>query len=312
MPIVQQMFPEHADEVIRGAYNSTHRVRIRNCVNMLWNFLTTVLLQHSVYKASTSSLLFRMLATRGDYSSMQEFVQDNTRLRDSVPYKIAAMAELKRVDVMMNNLERLNPLKRPVTTEDNIYTTDSECYTSDSDEDQPRRNRGPNRGKRRRYASPGNEDSKKPEVIDLEDETSSIDSHYKPSKKKTINVNSKDEDTKKKKKTGHPNKAMGDDSDASFVFDSDEDEDGDSSFDSDDSVTHTDSDGEVATSVAKWSMPPRLFYMDLSGCSVGQLTRTLDLAAKGHLDLDAVKMRLMVEIFSLFRYISMHFSVLTN
>jgi hypothetical protein len=158
------------------------------------------------------------------------------------------MAEFNHIDKEWDIETRKSRKRSMATSEYPVFSSDSENYTSDSDEDQPRRDRKSIAKKRRRFSKDEHQF-----VDDFDDEELT-----KPDIRniaETHNLEDEDEG----------------------LFEASDDEE------------------EKKTKMdAQWSMPPRLFHMDLTCCNIRQMKKCLDKAVTGYHDLDAVKLRLKV------------------
>jgi hypothetical protein len=178
--------------------------------------------------------------------------------------------------------------KRTRITPKNLYMSDSEPYTSDSDEEQPRR-------KRKKLKSLGGRPNKrKRRVSDAVTKSPEADDY-------TISIDKELESAT----TAHSEDSGYSDTDATDGEEEEEEEEKgveaaeeeeeEDIEDIEEEEEEEEEEGQDPNAkIIKWSMPPRLHYIDSKGYNYKSLHQLLVNASKGYVDLNGVKLRLKV------------------
>ncbi|KAG2187913.1 hypothetical protein INT44_000663 [Umbelopsis vinacea] len=258
IPIVQHLFPEYLNEVINGAFNS-----LGSQMNE---------------KPTALALLIRKLACQDDEEGLRDLYSSYLHFKNPMVHTMVALMMVRKPEENSPRSEDPKTYKRTRITPKNIYMSDSEPYTSDSDEEQPRRKRkklkslGKRPKKRNRRES--NADVK---FLDEEDDLL-IDKELDS----TTTVHSEDSGYSDTDATDGEEEGEAEEEESSSTTDNEEEEE----LEED----NTNPDAKVI----KWSMPPRLHYIDSTGYNYKSLHQLLVNASRGYMDLTGVKLRLKI------------------
>ncbi|KAH8552332.1 hypothetical protein BGW37DRAFT_491520 [Umbelopsis sp. PMI_123] len=263
IPLVQNLVPEYLEEVINGTFNS--------------------LGAQMNEKPSALALLIRKLAIEGNVDGVRDLYTSYYHYKNPMMHTIVSLLELRKPHEQSSRSEDPKTYKRTRITPRSLYMSDSEPYTSDSDEEQPRR-------KRSKLKKIGKRPHKRNR------RTSESDANPKSLKEQNDLPASRRNKHPKSVATVHPDDSGYSDTDTTDgeEGDSEEEEEEEESDDvsNDEEVDHEAEDGEHKGKIIKWSMPPRLHYMDSKGFNYKSLLQLLANASRGYLDLNGVKLRL--------------------
>lgn len=239
-------------------------------------------------KPGALALLIRKMASQGDEDRARDIHSSNLFYKNPMVHTIIALLIARKPCEKLKRSEDPKTYKRTRITPKNMYMSDSEPYTSDSDEEQPRRKRtklkpvGQRPKKRKRRES------------DAISKSPHVDDH-------TISTNKEQETAT----TIHSDDSGYSDTDATDGEEVEEEEEdgGEVAEDKEQGSETTTIKKEEGVEkkergpnrkIIKWSMPPRLHYVDATGYNYKSINQLLVNASKGYVDLNGVKLRLKV------------------
>ncbi|KAI8576654.1 hypothetical protein K450DRAFT_256072 [Umbelopsis ramanniana AG] len=226
-------------------------------------------------KPTALALLIRKLACQDDEDGVRDLYLSYLHYKNPMVHTMVALMMARKPHEKSSRSEDPKTFKRTRITPKNLYMSDSEPYTSDSDEEQPRRKRkklksmGKRPKKRNRRGSNANEKSAQEEDLPIPNDKE-LDS--------TTTVHSED--------SGYS------DTDATDGEEGEEERSDTTGSEEEEGLEENDKDPNAK--VIKWSMPPRLHYIDSKGYNYKSLQQLLVNASRGYMDLTGVNQTLFL------------------